>query len=48
MFPELRDEIQRARSAHGVFFELLPALKTAYDTTPADEDRIRRIFGGFR
>ncbi|MGH2373538.1 MAG: hypothetical protein ACRDIC_08695 [bacterium] len=44
MFPELRKEIKRARSAHGVFFELLPALEQAYRAVPADEDRIRRIY----
>ena len=27
LFPELRNEIKHADSAHGVFFELLPAIR---------------------
>ena len=43
-FPEYRAEIEHAQSAHGVFFEFLPALQDAYRTVPPQEARIRRIY----
>jgi hypothetical protein len=42
-FPEHRVAIESAVSAHGVFFELLPALREAYFTIPPDEQSIKRI-----
>jgi hypothetical protein len=42
-FPEHRVAIERAQSPHGVFFELLPALREAYFAVPPDEESIKRI-----
>jgi hypothetical protein len=44
LFPEFRSEIKQAESAHGVFFELFPAIRDAYWSNPIDEDRIERIY----
>jgi hypothetical protein len=43
-FPEFRSDIERAETAHGVFFALLPALHDAYRDVPLDESMIRRVY----
>ncbi len=41
-FPELRADIERAESVHGVLFAVLPAFEDAYRAIPPNEDLIHR------